>query len=525
MFIDKFKNYLKASFPFLWVQTHEETRIINEIYMEFQSSKKLVIYEWDAQKNLTQKAQRGGSVVVNQIQGEFGLNKVVDSCANLGNTNGDQRIVILFKDFHSYIDTPMQVRLLRNAIERLKTKGITFVFISPVVDIPVELEKDIQLIDFKLPDEAAIETQLIHTINSFNEVGNDKIDIDPNIKVAAIEAAKGLTHSEVENAFALAAIENNGFNHSFVHTVFQEKVQQVKKSGLLTYLEADTSFEDIGGLESLKEWTKVRSKAYSDAARKFGLPYPKGILLCGIPGCGKTLLAKAASKEFGFPLFLLDVGGLFGKHVGETEENVRNVVRIIDGVGRCILFIDEIEKSLNRNAVSGQSDGGTSSRSFATLLNWLSEHKSPVFVIATSNDHTKLPPELTRKGRFDELFWIDLPTDEDRLAITTVLLKRYKRDPKKFEKDMPRFINLTNAYTGAEIEQIIVGAMFNAFDVGREMTMDDMINEAMTITPLSKVCATELTEMRQKADGKLRPVTSKLTSSTSNAARKISASL
>jgi len=232
----------------------------------------------------------------------------------------------------------------------------------------------------------------------------DKVkDIPGDIKQAAVEALKGLTVTEAQDACALAIIENHEFNSAFILSVFEEKVKQVKRNGLIQYIKPDISFDNIGGLNGLKKWIRTRAKAYSQAAREYQLPYPKGVLLCGIPGGGKTALAKATANEFGFPLFQLDIGALFGKYVGESEENFRKVIETVDSVGRCILFIDEIEKSLNKSATSGSGDTGTSSRSFATLLSWLSDHKSPVFVIATSNDHTRLPTELIRKGRFDEV--------------------------------------------------------------------------------------------------------------------------
>ena len=225
-----------------------------------------------------------------------------------------------------------------------------------------------------------------------------------------------------------------------------------------------------------------------------------------IPGCGKTLLAKATANEFGFPLFQLDVGALFGKHVGESEENFRKVVETVDGIGRCILFIDEIEKSLSRDAVSGKGDTGTSSRSFATLLSWLSDHTTPVFVIGTSNDHTKLPTEFTRKGRFDELFWIDLPTLAERKEIFTVILKRYGRENSKL--NINKLAEASDLFTGAEIENVITSAMFNRFGLDKEeITTTNVLDEINSTQPLAKMSAADIKIMREQAEGKLRVAT------------------
>ncbi|NBQ67397.1 MAG: AAA family ATPase [Nitrosomonadaceae bacterium] len=524
-FGSKLGNYLRAVYPLLWVATHEEQRIVQEIYDTFKTSTTLEIYEWDVVNGMQVRKN-------NQVQkaaGEWSFNAAIPGAVKLGTKSDNKIVLVIFKDFHPYIDSPKNVRELRNAINELKAKGMCFLFVSPVIKIPVELEKDFQLIDFRLPDEEALRRKLDLTVRAAQrqDTATSKLTIDPDIAVCAVEAAKGLTSSEADNAFALGVVEHGAFDRKFVNTVFQEKVQQVKKAGLLTYLEPDVTFDQIGGLEPLKQWINTRRHAYSQQARDYGLPYPRGILLCGIPGVGKTLLAKAASSALGgFPLFQLDVGALFGKHVGESEENFRRMIQLIDGVGRCILFIDEVEKSLNKAAVSGQGDSGTSSRSFATLLSWLSDHKSPVFVIATSNDHTKLPPELVRKGRFDELWWIDLPTENERSAIFTVLFKKYKRDFDKLGAKA-KLLAATQDFTGAEIEQAIVGAMFNAFGAGRELTPEDVVAEAAAITPFAKMSAKELAEMREKAEGRLRPVSERslVTSTITEPTRKMTGKL
>ncbi len=272
---------------------------------------------------------------------------------------------------------------------------------------------------------------------------------------------------------------------------------------MLQYLEPNVSFNEVGGLDSLKDWMKVRTKAYTKAARSFGLPYPKGVLLCGIPGCGKSLIAKATAHEFGFPLFQLDLGALFGSHVGESEENFRKVTKTVDGIGRCVLYIDEFEKALNRDAVSGKGDTGTSSRSFATLLTWLNDHKSPVFVVGTSNNHTILPTELTRKGRFDEMFWIDLPDDVERKDIFRVVLRKYNRDPQKFKLDS--LAKKSKDFTGAEIENVVISAMFKQFAAGEtDINTTVLEDECNEVIPLAKTSKSQLDTMRKEAEGKLR---------------------
>jgi ATP-dependent 26S proteasome regulatory subunit len=508
-FEEKMRSYLKASYPLLWVKTHEEGRVIKDIINAFGDTKTpIIIYSWDAQNNLMKHKKDGGGWEEVKNQGNTTLMEIIKVCRKLGSAN--ERSVILMKDFHAYIEHAGQIRFIRNAIEDLKARGNMIVFLSPVIKIPVELEKEIQIVDFSLPAEKHLGNVLqsvIDTVKKKYPEDTDKSGITPEVRTASIEAAKGMTHSEAHDAFSLAIVENQKFDNGFVLSVFDEKVKQVKKHGLLQYIKPDLSFESIGGLDGLKRWIISRSKAYTQKARDYGLPYPKGILLCGIPGCGKTLLAKATANEFGFPLFQLDVGSLFGKHVGETEENFRRVVETVDGIGRCILFIDEIEKALNRDAVSGKGDTGTSSRSFGTLLTWLSEHKSPVFVIGTSNDHTRLPAEFTRKGRFDELFWIDLPSQAERKDIFGVLLKRYNIDTSKLKLD--QLAEEAIDFTGAEIENVIVSAMYARFaHDGKPVSTNNLVDEIVATTPFAQMCAADLENMRKNAEGKLRVATS-----------------
>ena len=513
-FTEKARNYLKASYPLLWIKTHEEQRVIKDILTAFENTTVTVnIYAWDAINDLTKakrnKDEKGNPVTTwEKVNGDTKIQSVIPFIRKIGGPN--ERSVVILKDFHSYINVPGTIRHIRNAIEDLRARATMVVFLSPVIQIPVELEKDVQIMDFTLPDEAHLTDTLLSVYNSVKARYTKNPEACPQlskeVQQATVEAMKGMTHSESHDACSLAIVENQAFNENFVRSVFDEKVKQVKRHGLLQYLKPDATFESIGGLDMLKDWINNRALAYSAEAREYSLPYPKGILLCGLPGCGKTLLAKATANALGFPLFQLDVGGLFGKHVGESEENFRKVVEMVDSIGRCVLFIDEVEKSLNREAVSGTGDTGTSSRSFATLLTWLSEHTSPVFTIATSNDHTRLPAELTRKGRFDELFWIDLPDLSDRKEIFKVLLKRYNRDASKFKID--ELATAAEGFTGAEIENVITSSMFARFAIKKDINTTSLIDEMATITPLSKMSAAEIDVMRKKAEGKLRPVTS-----------------
>lgn len=281
--------------------------------------------------------------------------------------------------------------------------------------------------DYDLPDSAAINERLMFIKDSINkelaEVEKPLIEISDTVVEGAVEAAKGMTHLEVENAFALAYISAKKFDSNFVEAVFQEKIAQLKKNGLLTYMEPNISFDNVGGMQGLKNWLNTRKKAYTKEARDYNLPMPKGMLLASVPGTGKSLICKAIAKEFDCPLFALDIGSIFDSLVGNSEKNMREMIKTVESIGKCVILIDEIEKALSNSAVSGSGDSGVSSRIFGTFLSWLNDRKNPAFIVATTNNHTLLPSALIRKGRFDQLFWVDLPTADERREIFNVLLK------------------------------------------------------------------------------------------------------
>lgn len=359
-FRNKFSSYLFASYPFLWVKTHEEKKVIDDIISLGLGNGDLSFYEWDCISGITKlERSKDKEASTSKKAGEKDEDKLKEKYHRrvVANTQkpGDAldfikkttegRQVFILKDFHPFFANPGFVRSTRNLVDELKNKGNMIVFVSPMYSIPEELAKDIQLIDYQLPDEAALGARLDYVVESAKQDLKDPtakaaFDIKPENKRLAIEAARGMTDTEAENAFTLAIVENKKFDQGFVKTVFSEKIVQIKKNSLLTYIEPNLSFSEIGGLSGLKAWINLRAKAYEESAREYGLPYPKGILLAGIPGCGKTLLAKATANELGFPLFQLDVGALFGKLVGETEENFRKVIAAVEALGRCVLFID-----------------------------------------------------------------------------------------------------------------------------------------------------------------------------------------
>lgn len=419
--------------------------------------------------------------------------------------------IFVLKDFHLHFDNKLTIRMLRNACNVLKRRRNMIVFVGHKYVVPGELQKEIQLLDYDLPDSEAIAERINFIKDSVNNelthANKPPIEVDESIIEGAVEAAKGMTAHEVENALALAYTSVGKFDNEFVACVFQEKIAQLKKSGLLTYMEPNISFENVGGMQGLKTWLNTRKNAYSKEAREYDLPLPKGMLLASVPGAGKSLICKAIAKEFDCPLFSLDIGSVFDSLVGNSERNMREMIKTVESIGKCVILIDEIEKSLSNSAVSGSGDSGVSSRIFGTFLTWLNDRKNPAFIVATTNNHTLLPSALIRKGRFDQLFWVDLPTAEERREIFNVVIKKYNRNPKNFS--LKTLVNGAEDFTGAEIEEVFKDALYKAFDAGEDVNDSHVMEVLAEFIPFAVSHEEDLKIMRRQAQGKLVMVTTK----------------
>jgi SpoVK/Ycf46/Vps4 family AAA+-type ATPase len=325
---------------------------------------------------------------------------------------------------------------------------------------------------------------------------------EPSVK-ALVDASVGLTRAEAENVFAKTLVVAGRLSAGEADIVHQEKKQVVRKSGLLEYVDTPESLQSVGGLERMKAWLKRRKAALDPAARQWGLPNPRGVLLVGVQGCGKSMAAKATATELGHPLLRMDVGRLFSKMVGETELNMRRALALAEAVAPAVLWIDELEKALSGAGGSGSSDAGTTSRVFGTLLTWLQEKTTPVFVVATANDIEHLPPEVLRKGRFDEIFFVDLPNAEERRAILSIHLSRRRRDPAKFDLDV--LAKASEGYSGAEIEQAIVEALYDTFGRAPDITTEAVAAALRRTVPLSRTMAQAIDARRQWAHGRTVP--------------------
>jgi SpoVK/Ycf46/Vps4 family AAA+-type ATPase len=422
-------------------------------------------------------------------------------------------------DFHSFLNDQTVIRKLRDLVNNLKNTYETLIIISPVLTVPVELEKEFVVIDYSLPVYEEISELLEGIIEVVSSSQDVVVDLSPETKERLIKAALGLTRSEAENAFARAIVLDKRLDKDDIEKVLDEKKQAIRKSKFLEYFEAREDFANVGGLDSLKEWLTKRGVAFTQKATEFGLPQPKGILLIGVQGCGKSLTAKAVANLWKLPLLRLDIGAVFSGIVGSSEENMRRAIKAAETLAPIILWIDEIEKGLSGVQSSTFSDAGTSARVFSTFLTWLQEKTAAVFVIATANNIQLLPPELLRKGRFDEIFFVDLPSVEERKEIFSIHIKKKKRDPAKF--DIAHLAEEASGYSGAEIEQAVISSLYDAFLENRDITTADILKNVKVSIPLSITMKEGIDQLRDWARDRARCASSVQAQSSCKKERKL----
>lgn len=473
------KDYIYAGYPGIVYNTSEETRAIDECFeVARKANMKLVV--WSLTKGIyqvyEQETRRGErEIKEKRIEAEVSPDEVaLKKGLELG--NGEGNLIYCMLDFHPFIKQPLAWRTAKDVFQEAKVKSIVYVFISNVFEIPKELEHELILVNMDLPSKEDLKEMATDLCSNFGiSLGERLID-------SASDAALGLTTFEAENAFATSLSKTKNLDIGIINNV---KRQIICKDGLLEYQESKESVENVGGMHEFINYASERFSAYSEEAQAYGLPYPKGVLLVGIPGCGKSLAAKALSNMWQKPLLKLDIGKLFGSLVGDTESNTRKALQLAEAMAPDILWLDEIDKGLSGVGSSGKTDSGVTSRMFGTILTWLQEKEVPVYVIATANNISALPQELLRKGRFDEIFFVDLPTEDERKEIFSIQLQKHKRQASDFEVE--KLAQISDGYNGAEIEEIIVAAMFKAWNDGkRPYTTEDIESAMAELKPASK---------------------------------------
>ena len=479
---------LKARYPLVYVVSPEEERV-ERLLVRVANERQRKIVFWSSTQGFS---QQGGSDIRDPLQA---LNHMIES--------KDSALYVL-RDFHDYIHVPDIKRRLRDLAREFRTSYKNCIMLSPLPKIPTELEKEFAVVDFDMPgipDIFQAMNGVLMAVQPGSKAYDWKVEFqqDEPARLKIAEAALGLTQVEIENVLAKSLVRSQRFDIDIIHS---EKEQIIRKSGTLEFLTPDASFGGVGGLELLKAWLRKRAKAFTKEARAFGLPEPRGILMLGIPGCGKSLMAKAVAALWKLPLVRLDVGKVFGSLVGASEEGMRKAIKTAESVAPCILWLDELEKGLAGTQSSGQSDGGTTARVFGTFITWLQEKTSPVFVIGTANNVKQLPPELLRKGRFDEIFFVDLPSREERNQIFEIHIKLRGRDPANF--DVRSHVEATDGFSGSEIEQVVISALYDAFDKDDELS-DEYIAQAIEETvPLSRTMQEDIASMRDWAKSRAR---------------------
>ena len=412
-------------------------------------------------------------------------------------TNSGEGIYI-FKDLHPYLDSPPVTRSIRDAIASFKSTNKIIILMSPYLQIPLELENDIVVLDFPLPQAKEID----QVLEKATKKSRSK-RLSPEVKEKLRRAAMGLTIDEAEKVYRKAIVKAGKLTEDEVGIVLSEKKQLIRRNGILDYIEEDETIKAVGGLDELKRWLTQRTQAFTEKARAYGLPQPKGMLILGVPGCGKSLIAKTTSKLWGLPVLRLDMGRVYdGSTVGKSEANLRSALKTAESISPAILFIDELDKAFAGSAGSADSDGGTSSRIFGSFLTWMQEKDSPVFVMATANRLDRLPGEFLRKGRFDEIFFVDLPSSKEREAIFNIHLKKRRDDISRF--DIHELANISEGFSGAEIEQAIIAAMYEAFAQDREFTQLEIIAAIKSTLPLSRTMTEQVTALRDWARQRAR---------------------
>lgn len=493
--IQEIEILIRARYPIIYVITWEEDRIESALWNICKAREKR-FYIWTITSGIV-------SYGVSPQAQKFKSSPSRDPLVALDTVIEDtEPAIYMFKDFHSFLQDTTVKRRMRDVANYLRNSYKTLVITSPLFTLPPELEKDITVVDFDLPTRADLEQLLNRIIAEVKNAPEIKINLDGAVKEKLIDAALGLTLKEAENVFCKSLVLLGKLDADNIPIIFSEKQQIIRKSGLLEYYTASENFDEIGGLSELKNWLAKRSLAFSKKATEFGLPVPKGVLFIGVQGCGKSLCAKAVSTLWKVPLLRLDMGRLFSSFVGASEDNVRKAIKIAESVSPTILWIDEIDKSFAGVQSSTFSDAGTTARVFGTFLTWLQEKTAPVFVIATANNISQLPPELLRKGRFDEIFFVDLPNFEERKEIFKIHLRKRGREPMQFDLDW--LSKEAEGFSGAEIEQAIISALYDAFEANKPLTTEIIIHNLKKTVPLSKTMQEEIESLRRWAEGRAR---------------------
>jgi hypothetical protein len=406
--------------------------------------------------------------------------------------------VFILKDFHRHMDDPVVVRRLRDVGQKFSANRRTVIITAPEIAVPPELTTLVEYFDLPLPDRERLHEMVHDTFTRLSKSYSLKLQLDSTGVDAMAANLRGLTEEEAERAISQALVTRYALCPETVTDVLEAKKKLLRHSGMLEFIEAYDNMASVGGLENLKHWLQQRRGAWEDEAREFGLEPPHGVIILGVQGCGKSLCARAVAGEWKLPLVKFDTSAVYDKYIGETEKRIRKVFQVAEGLAPCVLWIDELEKVFAGSGPdSASADAGVSSRLLASFLSWMQDRKAPVFVAATCNNVTVLPPELIRKGRFDELFFVDLPNESERKQIFSIQLARRKRNPTEF--DLEKVASAAKGYSGAEIDAAVQGALYAAYSDKKSLSTQSLMDGLSQTVPLSTTRAEEIAALREWA--------------------------
>lgn len=472
---------LRARYPILYIPSSEEERVEIAIQgVAKQLGRRVYIWDFvDGYQGETAVGKR------NPLQALEFIEKITVGA------------VFVLRDFDRFLDDIAIARKLRNLERHLKSLAQNITILAPKITIPDNLTEVITVLDFPLPQATEIRTEIMQITTNIGT------QLEPRVIDELVQSSQGLSLERIRRVLAKAIAEHGELIPEDVELILAEKRQTIRQTQILEFYPSTSEISDIGGLDNLKEWLLRRGNSFSEKARQYGLPHPKGLLLAGIQGTGKSLTAKAIAHHWHLPLLRLDVGRLFAGLVGESESRTRQMIQLSEALSPCVLWIDEIDKAFSSNS-DGRGDAGTTGRVFGTLLTWMAEKNSPVFIVATANNIRQLPPELLRKGRFDEVFFVGLPTQSERQQIFTVHLTKFR--PLNLRNyDCDRLAYETPNFSGAEIEQAIIEAMHLGFSQNRDFTTEDILESVSQIVPLAQTAQKEIQLLQEwAASGKAR---------------------
>ena len=474
---------IRSRHPIITIETDEELRAVERVHQTVQGLS-VQCYVW----NLVDGMRSVPPAAAQAIPKTHSPKEVLTHI-----NSQDWSAVFILKELVRHLQDAELERMVRTFAQKAPGRHQTMVLIDPHTDLPHTLARLAVPFEISLPDEAELERIVRDTFKEHSRYANVRSELSRDQFRHIVRTLRGLTANEARLAVSRVILDDDCLNAEDIDRLLVVKREMVREGGLLDYIDPQVDLAAIGGLGNLKKWLAKRAGALSPKAREFGLQAPRGILLLGVQGCGKSAACKAVAAAWQMPLLRLDPGQLYDKYVGESERNLRKAIKQAESMAPCILWIDEIEKAF-ASAAAESSDGGLSKRMFGTLLNWLQDHKSPIFCAATANDITALPPELVRKGRFDEIFFVDLPVHDVRERIFAIHLEKRNRDPAGF--DLAALADASEGFSGAEIEQAIVGALYAAFGAGRDLIEQDIVNELEETRPLSVTMAEKVAHLR-----------------------------